>query len=642
MCGIAGLLQRGGGPVRGGLVTTVQERMRHRGPDDEGWLTFLAGDLRTGRRWTGADTRAEAVLLHRRLSILDLSEAGWQPMSSPDGRYHIVYNGEIYNFLELRSELEGLGHVFRSHSDTEVLIAAYAEWGAGAFARFIGMFALALLDTQRRTVILARDFFGIKPLYYARLRDGFAFASEVKVLLEFPGVSRRANARQVLNYLSYELSDGGDATMLEGVSQLPAAHYLEIPLDDPAKSVAPVRFWQLDRSVTTDLSFDEAANRLRDLFLDSVRLHLRSDVAVGAALSGGVDSSAIVCAMRAVGGKALDIHTFSYIAADKALSEERWVDLVAEATGATVHKIFAGPDDLRVDIDRLVDTQDEPFGGTSIYAQHRVFRAAHEAGIKVMLDGQGADEMLGGYRYYVAARFASLVGRGRVDQALSLRRAAADWAATDNLWRESLQYLIDPDLRTSLRRLLGRADRAAPWLNAKWFLDRGVELRPPVGRYGRNRLRDELHRSLTVTSLPALLRYEDRNSMAYSVESRVPFLTPQLAQFIASLPEEYIIAPDGTTKAVFRRAMRGVVPDAILDRRDKIGFATPEKDWMRTIHPWANAVLGNGHPLVPALAREQVGAEWKGVLAGERPFDSRLWRMLNMELWARRVGVSFD
>ncbi|MDB4949659.1 MAG: hypothetical protein JWM27_2308 [Gemmatimonadetes bacterium] len=637
MCGIAGMVMERDGVVDGSLVESLLRRLEHRGPDDRGWLAWSREGVRRGRQVPG-HVPAEVLLVHRRLSILDLSEAGWQPMSTPDGRYHVTFNGEIYNFVELRERLSALGHEFRSHSDTEVLLAAFAQWGPAALNELVGMFALALLDTRDRTLLLARDFFGIKPLYFARWKGGLAFASEVKALLELPGVDRNVDAQSLYDYLRLGLSDSGrSGGLLQGVVQLPPAHYAVIDLDAPALP-EPVRYWSLSGVPRVELSFGDAADRLRALFLDSIRLHLRSDVPVGAALSGGIDSSSIVMAMRELEPK-LEIHTFSFIPDDERISEERWIDVVSKAAGTVQHKVRPGPEDLAADLGYLIDAQDLPFASTSMYAQHRVFRLAHEAGIKVVLDGQGADEMLGGYAVFAAARLAALLRAGRMGEAYAFARGAARLPGGRGIARSLGQFLVPAGAQAPLRYLAG--ERLMPgWMNRQWFTSR-VPVRPLQRGRGAAALKEELVRSVTDTSLPALLRYEDRNSMAFSVESRVPFLTPQLAEFILGLPDEYLIAPDATSKAVFRRAMRGLVPDVVLDRKDKVGFATPEQRWLSALDPWVRDVIGRGtgHPV---FAAGMLAAEWDAIRGGRKRFDFRLWRCLNFILWAENSAATFN
>jgi asparagine synthase (glutamine-hydrolysing) len=616
--------------------------MRDRGPDDAGYLLYSRAGVKLGREWSGDVADAEVALVHRRLSILDLTEAGWQPMSSADGRYHIVFNGEIYNFIELRQELEALGHTFRSRCDTEVLLAAYAQWGSGALRRFVGMFAFAILDTRERRIFLARDFFGVKPLYYTFDRGKLAFSSEIKVLLEMGYSKRQVSPDYLFSYLRHNITDFGGDTLLTDVHQLPLAHYLDLQLDDTARP-EPVCYWKLDLDQTMDISFEEASRRLREMFLESVGLHLRSDVPVGTALSGGIDSSAIVAAMRHLQGRNLDLHVFSFVADDQAISEEKWVDVAVGATGTTAHKVRIEPHELLADLDRLVYVQDEPFGSTSIYAQFRVFRQAQELGIKVMLDGQGADEMLAGYHWYVGVRLASLVRQGRFAEAVRFGRASARrWGIPmGRLVGWAGELLLPECLHGSARTMLGR-DHGPPWLNVDWFRERGVTMDGARKGLAGPSLRACLAESLIRRSLPQLLRYEDRNSMAFSIESRVPFLTPKLVEFALALPENYLLDAGGRSKAVFRAAMEGLVPQSILDRRDKIGFATPERQWLKELEPFVRRTLHSEAALeIPVLNVQEAGKQWdRSATRGAR--ETPDWRWLNLVEWARRFAVRFD
>ncbi len=383
-------------------------------------------DPRTGlsdiQGYTGG--RFNMVLGHRRLSIIDLSPLGHQPMTSGNGRYWIVYNGEIYNYLELKEELSRKGHFFRGTSDTEVILAAYEEWGREMLTRFIGMFALAILDIRERCIFLARDFFGIKPFYYTLAAGRFAFASEIKALLGLKGVTRKGNTGRLYEYLGFGLTDFGGETLFSDIFQLPAAHYAYVRLDRPYM-VEPVRYWQIDPSYRQDISYDEAVDRLRTLFTDSVRLHMRSDVPVGSCLSGWLDSSAIVMNMKSLQSPGQELHAFSFIVDDPVLSEERFVDMVGHAVAAACHKTSPGPEDMISDLEQLVYCQEEPFMSTSIYAQYRVFKLAHETGIKVMLAGQGADEIFAGYYSMIGARLTSCSPQGRIATAWACHEGGA-------------------------------------------------------------------------------------------------------------------------------------------------------------------------------------------------------------------------
>jgi len=641
MCGIAGLLLKRPGADVSPLLTALGDRLAHRGPDDRGCLQIGdSGEVVVGREPVSVPP-CRAAFVHRRLAIFDPTPASAQPMSSPDGRWHLVFNGAIYNYVELRDQLQKLGHAFRSGGDTEVLLAALIQWGPAALPRLVGMFALALLDTSRRTMLLARDPFGIKPLYYATMELGLAFASEQKALLELPGVDRHVDPQRLYDYLRWGLTDFGHETMLLGIAQVAPASWLEFSWDAPQRPTTQV-YWKPETAQPIEATFDEAAARLRELLLDSVRLHMRSDVPLGAALSGGIDSSGIVCAMRQLAGKSLDLHTFCYVADEAAINEERYARLAADRAGAVLHAVHASPADLQAELNELIDSQDEPFGSTSIFAQRRVFQAARQQGLKVMLDGQGGDELLGGYRYFIAGRAASLLRSGKLIQAARLLRHAAKLPASGHgpgTLLHSLGLLLPPALRNTALRLSGISPTPG-WLNSDWFAERGVRSDPPRQASGPSYLREQLQLSLQHTSLPALLRYEDRNSMAFGIESRVPFLTTALVEFTLGLPESYIVGPDGTPKRLLRQALRGLVPDQILDRRDKIGFATPEAAWLLSLRDWMSETINSDAAgAIPALRPGAMRAEWEAMLTGRRPFDFRFWRWVNLIRWVERRGV---
>jgi asparagine synthase (glutamine-hydrolysing) len=639
MCGLFGIVDAPPGLLDAALVGRLLALLHHRGPDDRGWLTLDRSGIRTGS--DPDDLAGDVVLLHTRLSILDLSAAGHQPMSTPDGRFHLSFNGEIYNYVELRQELEALGHTFVSGSDTEVLLAAWAEWDAAALERFVGMFAFSLLDAERRVLVLARDHFGIKPLYFAPLPGRLAFASEIHPLLELPGVGRRADPQRVYDYLRFDRVDDEEQTIFAAIRQLQPGHYAEIPLDAPDRMVVR-QYWELEPQPVDGLSLDEAGERLRELFLDNVRLHLRSDVPVGAAFSGGVDSSANVTAMRFLSGAELRLHTFSYVADDPAVNEERWMKLVAREADVVSHTVEASPKELQTDLDRLIEVQGEPFGGTSIYAQYRVFRLAREAGIKVMLDGQGADELFAGYRYYLPDRVAGLLKGGQFLSAYRLVAALSTLPTADpkEVALSAVRSVVPFASRSFVRSLAGRP-LVPDWLDRSWLDAHDVVVADPY-RPVRGDLR--AHRIASVRgNLRTLLRHEDRNSMASSIESRVPFLTPALAEFAAGMPDDYLIAPDGTGKLVLKQSLRGLVPDPILERRDKIGFATPEANWLRTLDSWVDDVFASDAARAAGPLRVEAARTcWLEMSDGRRPFDPMAWRWLNLIRWVDRFAVELD
>ncbi|NJN63413.1 MAG: asparagine synthase (glutamine-hydrolyzing) [Acidobacteria bacterium] len=621
MCGIIGSisipeLRDDVARVRSGMA-----RMRHRGPDDEGLTTeALAG---------GA-----VVLGHTRLSIIDLSPGGHQPMDSPDGRFTIVFNGEIYNYRELRELLASRGHSFRTDSDTEVLLACWAEWGSECLTQLRGMFAFAVLDRAEVTLTCVRDAFGIKPFIYCVDRASFRFASEMRALLALLPTRPGLDVERAHDYLVLGTYDDQAATFYANVHHLLPGHFLVVHLVDALRTEVR-RWWHPSLDERSEQNFDQAAEEVRSMFLQNIRLHLRSDVPLGAALSGGIDSSAVVCAMRHLEPD-IPIHTFSFVARGSEVDEERWADIVNAHVGAIPHKVVVSPEELPGDLDDMIRVQGEPFGSTSVYAGYRLYRLAKEHGITVTLDGQGADELLAGYNGYPHAYLHSLLERREYLESFRFLNAWSKGPGRSRaqIWRMLGSHLTPSMLKTGTRRMRRAAARPA-WINADGlegafhspFEEQTVDL-PIRGR----RLVRALRSALTGKGLCALLRHGDRNSMRWSVESRVPFLTTDFAEYLLRLPESYLLSPRGETKRVFRAAMRGIVPDVILDRRDKIGFQTPERVWLAGQHDRIEQWLEPAKS-VPFLNFGACVKEVDASLNGSRRFGYQAWRLINYSRW---------
>ncbi len=598
------------------------QALRFRGPDDRGVETW---DFHT----------AKVALGHTRLSVIDLSSDGHQPMSSADRSLSIVFNGEIYNYRELRAELQAAGLTFKSDSDTEVLLAAWSTWGAACLNRLVGMFAFVVFDRNAGTLTCVRDPFGIKPFFYAQEQGSFLFASELPAIKALKQEKVKLNWQRSYDYLVHGDYDSCAETFFYDVSHLLPGHIIRVDLNTGSLG-EPVCWWRPTIEERHDLSFADAAEKVREEFLSSIRLHLRSDVAIGAALSGGIDSSAVVCAMRHVEPD-LPINTFSYIARGSEVSEEAWVDRVNEHVGAMPHKVVVSAEELARDLDAMILAQGEPFGSTSIYAQYRVFQLAKEQGVTVTLDGQGADEMLAGYVGYPGQRLRSLVEKGQLVGAWRFLNQWSQWPGRSRMGgaKRCVAEMTQGSLYQTLRSLNGMG--ALPsWIRSEPLAERGIELRFPhqqaeVTARGR-RVMAELGLSLTKRGLPALLRHGDRNSMRFSVESRVPFLTSGMVDLLLSLPESYLISPLGETKSVFRAAMRGIVPDDVLDRRDKIGFATPEQVWLgsmlETVRGWLSHDLR-----LPFFDQAKALQEFELIMAGKKPFSWQVWRWINFCRW---------
>ena len=667
MCGIAGILSLNGQPISKKLISSMAAIMAHRGPDDEGYL-FV--DARTGT-WQiagGKDTPeaiygarlsytpelsldelayepANLCLGTRRLAIVDLSPAGHQPMSYADGGLWITYNGEIYNYVALCTELESQGHLFRSRSDTEVILAAYAAYGVDCLQRLKGMFAFLLYDRTERRLLAARDRFGIKPLYYWVSPEGFvAFASEIKQFSALPGWGPRVNGQRCYDFLAWGLLDHTDETLFHGVFQVPPGEAIaldlgRLPALRPGERLPTFRWYTLrPRAWTGD--YRTAAGQLRELFFNSVDSHLQADVPVGSCLSGGVDSSSVVCAiaeiMQRAGNGELQ-HVFSARADDPSVDEGHYMDIVLEATGVCGHSVTPRLETLFDTLDAMTWYQDEPFGSTSIYAQWRVFELAASHGVKVMLDGQGGDEQLAGYHSFLGPHLARLLREGRLGALLSEILAARAKHGYSPL--QSLKWMADcvlPEaVRQPLRRLAGKATADPPWLD----MDR-LSARPADPFFPKPRSVFEMsHGQLTHLSLQMLLHWEDRDSMAHSIEARVPFLDHQFVEFVLGLPDEFKLWR-GVTKRIFREAMQGILPGAICDRMDKLGFATPEEVWMLKRQPNVfRDRLALAIEQSRGILRPNALAVFDRMVAGASPFSFLPWRMISFGAWMQCFGV---
>ncbi|MFL5382936.1 MAG: asparagine synthase (glutamine-hydrolyzing) [Longimicrobiaceae bacterium] len=671
MCGIAAIL----GTVPGGLLEPIRAMgasVRHRGPDDEGYALFAHGrepvllggpdtppsSYAAGLPYSprpdaeaGSLDGATVALGHRRLSIVDVSPAGHAPLSYR-GRYWITYNGEVYNYLELRAELEGLGHRFLSHTDTEVVLAAYHQWGPAALSRMNGMWAFAIADRERRTVFLARDRWGIKPLYYWASPAGFlAFASEIKQFTMLPGWGARMNGQRVYDFLNWRVTDHTAETLFAGVHQLRGGECLELPWPAagapapyPAGEPLVATRWYHLRPAPFSGTFDDAAARFRELLTDSVRLRLRADVPVGSCLSGGLDSSSIVCAMdrllREGGGRAVQ-KTFSAYADDPRFDERAYVEEVVRHTAVEPHHVTPGMEGAFDALGCVTWHQDEPFGSTSIYAQWNVFRIARENGVVVMLDGQGADEQLAGYHTFFAPRLAELLKAGRLptlwSEVRALRRLHGRSPASSAA--QVLNLLLPGPAARLARRFAARTHAAPEWLDLGVLGARPGD--PFAARGARASSVEELSvAQLTATNLQMLLHWEDRDSMAHSVESRIPFLDYRLVEFVLGLPTAHKIA-GGVTKRVQREGMRGVLPERVRARMDKMGFLTAEEAWARERAP-ARFVQAAREAVEASagVVRPAAVAKVERIVSGAEPWEPFAWRLISFGAWVSRFGVA--
>lgn len=633
MCGILGALAVAGYSDEQEKYKAALDIMYRRGPDDQGLEVFSSG---SGRLYLG----------HTRLSILDLSPLGHQPMVSKDQRYHIVFNGEIYNYIELRQQLKSLGHLFITDSDTEVLLTAWQEWGRDCLPRLDGMFAFVIYDSVNDTLSCVRDPFGIKPFYYSAEPAAFCFSSDVNALRAMLPTTAKLNVQRALTYLVRGTYDTGSDTFFSGIEQILPGSVLTIRFDATKQSLVydSQHWYSVDLRENQQITFEQAKEQLREEFLSSVKKQLRSDVPVGAALSGGVDSSSIICAIRHL-EKSLPINSFSYIASGSAVSEEKWIDLVVDKAKLNPHKVEFSEQQSLADLTEFITAHGEPLAGLSFYAEFSVYRLAKASGIKVMLDGHGADEVIGGYKGYPGQRVQSLLERHKYLDAAKFLKNWSAWPG-NNVKAAVIALLqgVNGALQLSKKGLPFLGSEMAKVIKPEyqgWL----SEIRVPVGyaqdkRLAGRALVSKLLDELTTTSCPPQLKGADRSAMWQSIENRVPFLSPAFVQCALSMPEEFLVSKSGQTKYLFREAMRGIVPDQILDRRDKIGYAA--KPGMKLpMTKELQAQLDDGFNRLQFLNRDNAMSLLCNA-DGSIRLDGSAWRLFNLLRWVSIYNVSFN
>lgn len=562
MCGFAAVFSLNGQRPDSGLVARMTALLVHRGPDDDGM--FVEDGYAAG---------------FRRLAILDLAPSGHQPMLSPDGRYVIVFNGEIYNFVELREQLIGLGHSFRSTGDTEVLLAAYLQWGEQCLERLNGMWAFLVYDRVSRRLFGARDRFGIKPLYIYRDARFLMFASEIKAIRDSGAVQLSPDRQTIAHFLLDDRLEDCERTFYVGVEQLPAGEAFEVDAEGRTRSW---RYWSLP-PVGED-TFNPAET-YRELFDDAVRLRMRSDVLVGAQLSGGLDSTSIISQMArqwaASGRGPQELRAFCYLSPEFDESEQIQATLLQ--TGASQVSLEASPGEIWSSIERHLWHQDEPVHSFTSVVGYKLMELARARNVKVVLNGQGADESLGGYASYFFDHWSALVRAGRLR---AVRSEVNQFVmAHGRSKREIGLRLMSKCTKQALASLPGYLRAARAWRGGhirrnnwvsgdvidSWVLPASEDVRS---------LDDALRRSVAVSPLPLYLRVEDRNSMAHGVEVRLPFLDYRLVNLAFSLGAEWKLS-GAYTKRLLRDAMRGQIPEVVRAQVRKLGFPTSVDSWFR-------------------------------------------------------------
>ena len=541
----------------------MTDSIAHRGPDGEGFWINKNNFVGFG---------------HRRLSIIDLTNGGAQPMHYLD-RYTIIHNGEIYNYIELKEQLSKQGYIFQSQSDTEIILAAYDKYKEACVQHFDGMFAFAIWDEKEQTLFCARDRFGEKPFFYSFDETQFSFASEAKALWAI-GIEKKINYPLLLNYLVLgytETAADNTITFFQNIFSLPAAHYLNFNYREFTFNIS--RYWDCDKETKINISEEDAIEKFTELFTASVKRRLRSDVTVGTSLSGGLDSSSIIASINKIEGTNF-LQTFSAVFPDFEKDESKYIQSVAEKFNLKNYSVSPTADDLVKNLEKLCYHQEIPITSSSIFAQYKVFELAKQQNVKVLLDGQGADETLAGYNKYIHWYLQELLKArnlkfSKEKRALKKNKISFTWNIKNYIaawFPAQATYQLE---KRETKKLLHFPDITNDFKNA--YLDKQSILKPIVFK-----LNDVLYFSTFQSGLEELLRYADRNSMAHSREVRLPFLNHELVQFIFSLPSHFKIH-NGYTKWLLRKSMEKNLPASIVWRKEKTGFEPPQKKWMENI-----------------------------------------------------------
>jgi len=611
MCGICGIISLNNDLVKEGQIRNMMQVQKHRGPDDEG--IFIKNNVGLG---------------FVRLSIIDLSSAGHQPMFSDDGMYVVVFNGEIFNYIELREELKQKGYLFKTDTDTEVIINSYKEWGEKCLHKFNGMWAFAIYNIKDEKLFIARDRYGIKPFYYYCNDEIFTFASEIPPLQSVLQQRLEANYQVIFDYLVFNRTDQTHETFFKNIFKLQHGHCMTIDLKESVVVSKPHKWYDLVCEVKKRTGFF-TVDEFKALFNDSINIRLRSDVPIGACLSGGLDSSAIVSTLiNRFGIK--DLSTFSVVFNEGQFGCETAFIKFYEGELQNMHYSFPTHKSLLMDLDRFVEIHAEPVPSTSPYAQYKVMELACR-NVLVTLDGQGADEILAGYHYFFGFYFKGLL--------MNLRLA--------RLTKEMYKYLrIHKScygFKTFIYFLLPKLLRTKIKIGDKSYLNRDF-----VQKYSKsNSIAGSLYGSSSLDEslfdhfeykLEHLLKWEDRNSMAFSLEARVPFLDHRLVEATLSASGGDLII-EGMTKVPLRESMKGLMPEKIRMRVDKIGFETPEDEWFRD-NQWQTFIyeILNSEKFADRniINVEKAKYLYSKHLNKDINLSQEIWKWVHLELWFRK------
>lgn len=594
MCGFVGAF----GLANKDILYRMNDAIKHRGPDGEG--VFIDDNY---------------MAAHRRLAIIDLSENGHQPMVYKN--LVIVFNGEVYNFEEIKSELVANNYSFSSATDTEVILKAYDFWGESCLDKFNGMFAFAIWNQETETLFCARDRVGVKPFYYYYDKDNhiLVFASEIKAILQTQLKKWTPNDEIIKEYLYYGLIDHREDTFYKDIKRLNAGHKLII-----SKSEFTIReFWTPETYVKSK-SVNDGVTLFKDLLSDSVRLNLISDVSVGTSLSGGLDSTTIASIINKLNGNNGKQETFSYTSQFKAFDESSYIKDFINSYNIQHHEIQKTADDFWNQLRKLVYYQEEPFVSSGMFAGYSVMEEAHNQNVKVMLNGQGADEILGGYRKYRIFYIKEMLKKFNFIKSISAIFALRNQSGKSYNRKDDLKKISNMFLKKNTSNIQA-------YLNNEMFINMRSPIKSPTS------FQEMLICDIKHTSLPGLLRYEDKNSMAWSIEARVPFLDHRLIQFCLELPIEMKMNASWS-KWILRESMKGILPDSITKRRDKMGFATEQSIWLYHNKAKIRAIFEDENVKCHQYVNiKNLLEDFDDLIDPKK--GNNIWRIINLELWLR-------
>jgi asparagine synthase (glutamine-hydrolysing) len=606
MCGISGIISKNT-TEHHQILQKMNSRIIHRGPDAEG--TYLDSNVALG---------------HRRLSILDLSEQGNQPMSKHD--FVIVFNGEIYNYIELREELKNLGYSFTSQTDTEVILSSYHCWGSECLKKFNGMWAFLIYNPKAQEIFASRDQFGIKPLYYSENENLIAFASEIKQFLELPGFKPTLNKLVAAKFLINGQLNQQQETFFEGVLELKPGCSLRLNTIDLKFKITKWYDFKLQKNQST-ISYEDALKRFINYFQDAVNIRMRADVKVGSCLSGGIDSSSIVCSIQDQG---VSVETVTSCYADKRFDEQEFSDIVTLNTRFKAHKIYGDNSMNRREVLRkMIYHQDQPVATGSHFSEYNVFSEAHKRKLIVMLDGQGSDEYLGGYPEFKTVFFSSLLYTFKWNSLNKLVEQEASLYKLSKLeiYKRELKSLFYYPFIAGIKRIQGKKNKE---YSKSLALLIDSDIKSPKN------FRELSVLELETTSLPYQLHSEDRNSMLFSIESRLPFLDYRLVEFCLSLPDHFKYR-DGYTKKILRDAI-AKLPQAIKDRKDKMGFVSPDESWVKENANYFLEQMKKAMTEYQFITQEFIN-QFNLFLVGKRSYETKYFRVISLIIFCEEFKI---